>query len=554
MSEPTRPGSPGMQASAVEPDGQPRALAFADVETAKRWVHALPLTSVALVCETVQGQLRALAGATFSPRERATIAEVLRDLVAHLHTELARRYAGKGQPAVDRELEAAEQAIALWQGLWEQYSTCLKPLLEGDPELQGVKPKILQRGLYVGKQLVLAHGLARRTVPGTLWHELHAYYRLAELLDCAVTAVSDNLLPNAVGISCYSTYSHALLLGLADPCAMTVKQIELTDRWLAMWARKVFPYAQQRETEGPVILIDLDGGAGATLVASATGNPAASMRFGYPGKLDASVRGRLKRLQSGANPAELQLGHDCSIEQCTALLGHLDARWYQVPRRAVGRAGQGTRALRGRSSGRLLSRRRPHLRTQGSWRAGCPLPTRSSCRRSPRSRTTTAAARRRTTNGRGSNGMATTSGARLRVVRDSDARHRWILDQLVIARSDGQVRVGFVTRVALGAEGQLGLSLRLWSCAPEPMTLLPLSTAGAEDLAAAGVAARRDARRQGMPRATAADVQSEPRAAHARPRTRAELPPDAAPAARRRLRARRVRRGALSGSRRGMGD
>ena len=104
---------------------------------------------------------------TFPPRERATIAEVLRDLVAHLHTELARRYAGKAQPAVERELEAAEQAIALWQGLWEQYSTCLKPLLEGDPELAGVKPKILQRGLYVGKQLVLAHGLARRTVPGS---------------------------------------------------------------------------------------------------------------------------------------------------------------------------------------------------------------------------------------------------------------------------------------------------------------------------------------------------------------------------------------------------
>ena len=63
---------------------------------------------------------------------------------------------------MDRELEAAEQAIALWQGLWEQYSACLKPLLEGDPELTGVKPKILQRGIYVGKQLVLAHGLARR--------------------------------------------------------------------------------------------------------------------------------------------------------------------------------------------------------------------------------------------------------------------------------------------------------------------------------------------------------------------------------------------------------
>ena len=97
------------------------------------------------------------------------------------------------------------------------------------------------------------------------------------MLECAVTAVSDDLMPNAVGISCYSTYSHALLLGLADPCAMSVKQIELTDRWLGMWARKVFPYGRQRETEGPVILVDLDSPAGATLAGAAPRRPAVSM-------------------------------------------------------------------------------------------------------------------------------------------------------------------------------------------------------------------------------------------------------------------------------------
>ena len=63
---------------------------------------------------------------------------------------------------------------------------------------------------------------------------------------------------------------------------MSVRQIELTDRWLAQWARKVFPYAQQRETEGPVMLIDLDGGAGAALVAGGARDRRASMRFGYP--------------------------------------------------------------------------------------------------------------------------------------------------------------------------------------------------------------------------------------------------------------------------------
>ena len=478
MTEPTPP-----VAAREEPQGGKggdlRRLAFADAESAKRWTHALPLTNVALVCETVQGQLKALAAADFAARERATIAEVLRDLIAYLHTELARRYAGKGQPAADRELESAEHAMALWQGLWEQYSSCLKPLIEGDPELSGVKSKILQRGLYVGKQLVLTHGLARQTVAACVWHELNAYYRLSEMLDCAVTAVSDDLVPNAVGISCYSTYSHALLLGLADPCTMSVKQIELTDRWLAMWARKVFPYAKRRETDGPMVLIDLDAGTGATLVAGAPGAPSESMRFGYPAKLATSVRGRLKRLQSGANPAELQLGHDCSVEQCTTLLAQLEARWYQVPRRAsevpcseIELCAGGLLAAYFRLSGRTFERKDPggrrtfqetqQLRTLGAvvdydrgredaerewpwerWEGTCELRDAS-------------------------------------ITRASEARHRWSLEQLAIVRRGGQVRAGFVTRVALGEHAKLALSLRLWPGAVNSSALLPLSSAGSE--------------------------------------------------------------------------
>jgi cyclic-di-GMP-binding protein len=485
MTEPKEPERPSAE-SKNRQEGEPRALAFADVESAKRWAHALPHANVALSCETVQTQLRALAAAQFAPRERATIAEVLREQVSHLHTELARRYAGKGQPAVDREAEAAEQAIALWQGLWEQYSTCLKPLLEGDPELTGVKPKILQRGMYVGKQLVLAHGLARRAVPGSVWHELHAYYRLAEMLECAVAAVSDNLLPNAVGISCYSTYSHALLLGLADPCAMSVRQIELTDRWLGMWSRKVFPYAQQRETEGAVIEIDLDSGTGAMLVGSVSPDPAASMRFGYPGKLATSVRGRLKRLQSGANPAELQLGHDCSIDQCTTLLGHLDARWYQVPRRRSGLPGKDVELCAGglpaayfRVGGHTFERKGPAGRLSFAeaqqLHAIGPVPDYDRGREG-------AELEWAWERWEGSIERRDASVARV-----SDPVHRWMLDQLAIVRADGQIRVGSVTRVALGAdgqlgaEGQLGLTLKLWSGTPVAMALHPLSAASSDD-------------------------------------------------------------------------
>ena len=464
----------------VAPAAAAPALAFADAEGATRWAKALPFTNVAQVYDAVMGQLKALSGAEFLPRERATIAEVMRDQAAYLHTELARRYAGKPQPTVDRELEAAEQAIALWQALWEQYSTCLKPLLEGDPDLAGVKPKLLQRGLYVGKQLVLVHGLARRTLPPSIWQELHAYYRLAEMLECAVTAVSDDLMPNGVGISCYSTYSHALLLGLAEPCAMSIKQIELTDRWLAMWARKVFPYAQQRESEGPVVLVDLGTAAGASLAASAPRHPPASMRFGYPGKLATSVRGRLKRLQTGANPAELQLGHDCSVEQCATLLSYLDRRWFQPSRAAAAElptelslCSGGLDAAYFRVGGRTFDRRGPlhPLRFQSAQHLAS-LDALTDYDRGREEADRTWAWERW-------EGACEPRAAEL--VRRDPARYRWQLEQIVVVDDGKRIRAGYVTRVAQGEGGELALALKLWSGAPKALAVRPVAAVPSEE-------------------------------------------------------------------------
>jgi hypothetical protein len=62
-----------------------------------------------------------------------------------------------------------------------------------------------------------------------------------------------------------------------------------------------------------------------------------------------------------------------------------------------------------------------------------------------------------------------------------------MLDQLGILRAGGELRIGSVSRVALGgdgqlgAEGQLALTLRLWSGTPVAMTLLPLSAASSDD-------------------------------------------------------------------------
>jgi hypothetical protein len=461
-----------------DPDDPP-ALAFADVDGAKRWAKSLPLLAVGQAYEAYMGQLRALGSAQLPPRERATMTEVLRDPAMHLHTELARRFAGKPQPAGEREFEAAEQAIALWQGMWEQYSHCLKPLLEGDTELAGVKAKLVQRGLAVGKQLVLVHGLARRVPPPSVWQELHAYYRIAEMLDCTVQAVSDDHAPQAVGLSCYSTWSHAALLALADPWAMSVRQIEIADRWLGAWARKVFPYAQQRETEGLVMVADLDAGAGATLMVSAPREGSAAMRYCYPGKLATSVRGRLKRLAQGASPAELSLGHDLSTEQAVTLLSHLDAHWYQIrparepQRMSVQMCTGGMPGAYFRVGGRTFDRKDPLGRM--SYQNAQHLATLGALTDYDRHREEA----ERTLPWERWQGRYEWREASL--TRSAGTAHRWFLDQLVTLRDDERTRLGHITRISLDADGVLAANVRLWPGNPRVMAGRSLLSAFSED-------------------------------------------------------------------------
>ena len=329
------------------------------------------------------GQLRALSAADFAPRERATIAEVLRDQVAYLHKELARRYAGKAQPAVDRELEAADQALTLWQALWEQYSACLKPLLEGDPELSGVKPKLLQRGLYVGKQLVLAlRPRTARAVPAALWQELHAYYRLAEMLECAVTSVSDELMGNAVGISCYSTYTHALLLGLADPYAMSVKQIELTDRWLGDVVAQGFPLCAAARDRGPGHRCRSRKPRRRDLV------PVGAAPCADVDALRLSRQARHQRARSSEASADrAPTRPSCSLATIAApnnarRCSGISTRGGTTCRAARASAPQTTVELCGGGlGGGLLPHRRPHVRAQGSRRTPVATRARSICRR-----------------------------------------------------------------------------------------------------------------------------------------------------------------------------
>ena len=134
-----------------------------------------------------------------------------------------------------------------------------------------------------------------------------------------------------------------------------------------MWARKIFPVRAAARDRRPG-----DRGRPRRRGRARRSPPAAPRAGRRVDALRLSGQARDERARTteaaadGANPAELQLGHDCTVEQCTTLLAHLDAHWYQLPRRARDRGRETTVELCARRIGRrVLPRRRPHVRPQG---------------------------------------------------------------------------------------------------------------------------------------------------------------------------------------------
>lgn len=300
---------------------------FADEPGCVDWLSSLPLTNVGLAQELLWDQLQRLAAATIDPLERVKIAERLRETVLFVHAELAKRFANRPLPLAEAESQAWQQVLRLYLALWENYSACLRPLLDHDPRMEGWAARTVQRALFCGKELVRLYGQVRRQPTPAHWEELHAYYRFAEVLEVTSLALRDKLLPHAEALSCYSMYAHALLLARADPCALSAREWELTDRWLQSWARKFFPDKIVRSSEHVLLVVDLLQGTGLATWEEAPDKSPPSLRYGSPDKLSVSLLQRQKRMRTGATPAELGLGDDVPVATAERLLTHLYERW-----------------------------------------------------------------------------------------------------------------------------------------------------------------------------------------------------------------------------------
>jgi len=304
----------------------PSVLQFSDSAGCKRWIEQLTLTNVQLTQQVLTGQLAALGAASLTPLERLKILETLREPVHFVQTESAKRYSAKPLPLDPGETTVWNNVIALWQEVSRNYQLCLKAYREGDLTVAPHAALITMRCLRLTGSMLLAYYHVYRQTPAALWHGLHEFFSFAESHGFARIRVQDSFAQREPDSSCTESYVQVLLAHLANPYALSVRQMAFVTRWLERWATLVGIVPQPLPTSPiPSLAVDLSGSAG---VVFGTGlEPHANLRYLDLEQLSKTLRQTINLLKQGQTPGQLGLGEDARQPGCENLLMLLYVQW-----------------------------------------------------------------------------------------------------------------------------------------------------------------------------------------------------------------------------------
>jgi len=126
--------------------------------------------------------------------------------------------------------------------------------------------------------------------------------------------------------SCAEAYVHVLLANLANPYALTVRQMAFLRRWLDKWSSLVNLSAQPLPAGAiPLIAVDFNGDAPAVLAEQVS--PGASVRYLDLEQIAKSLRQTINLLKQGQTPTQLGLGEDARQPGCESLIMLLYVQW-----------------------------------------------------------------------------------------------------------------------------------------------------------------------------------------------------------------------------------
>ena len=303
---------------------------FSDVQTCKSWLEHVPLANVGEAQRQFLAQVQEFNRFPCKAAMRVQVFEALREAVAFVQIEQAKRFTNRALPMAAAEAAIFETTTQLWEQMRIGYLHCLMASRAEESGMRAQAPLIAQRALaYCGLKM-FHHYRAYREIPPADWGALHRTYACAEELGVEEEEVKDYLNRDVHEATPRIQYMRALLMGMANPNELARRQLSFVGFLLERWAEKVDLSAQPVIEEGMLpLVVDLAGDKPPERLTGSGDAAIAEARYLDVSRLAKSLKNRIGLLRKGESPAKLALGEDCVQPSCEQLLVFLFRQWCQ---------------------------------------------------------------------------------------------------------------------------------------------------------------------------------------------------------------------------------
>lgn len=311
----------------LEPTDDRAHPVFKDAAGCVQWLGQLQLTHLQLAHNQVLVQLGEFNRYPMRGLERLNTLELLRETVAHLQAELAKKLIDKPLPLSDNERTQFSSIAQLWQAMVTAYQRVLHAYIDGDKQLAGQGALICQRCLTYGGLEIIEYLRTGYEFNGRLWHQLHELYAYAEQQSLHQIEVADPLDQHALHSNCCSSYVKTLLICDAATAHLSRWQWQQMERWLSQWSNTVVITQTCTLSKGdaPPLVVDRASRRGLLRV---EGLPrSADMRFLPMAPMSKLLRVKTILLQQGQTPTQVGLGEQYDQHACIGLLSLLHQHW-----------------------------------------------------------------------------------------------------------------------------------------------------------------------------------------------------------------------------------
>lgn len=312
----------------LSPEAAPE---FTDVLACKAWLEHVPLANVAEAQRQLLSQIAEFNRFPCKAMMRLQVLEALREAVAFVQIEQAKRFTNRALPMADAEARVFDDTTALWEQMRIGYLHCLTASGADEIGMRTHAALLAQRVLaYCGLKM-FHHYRAYREVGKGDWRSLHQTYKFAETLGVAETQVKDYLNRDVHDATPRIQYMRALLMGLANPNELARRQLSFVGFLLERWAEKAELSAAAVAEEGMLpLVVDLAGSGPPERLTGDGDTEIVEPRFLDVSRLTKSLKNRIGLLRKGESPAKLALGEDCVQPSCEQLLIFLYRQWCQA--------------------------------------------------------------------------------------------------------------------------------------------------------------------------------------------------------------------------------